>query len=295
MTIQVVVSGYPGYQPAGSFCVYSYTHIQRDRLWYLGIQGISLLGLSMCIYIHVHGETGCGFWVSRVSTFWIFLCVSIYTHTEKHVVVSGYPGYQSAGSFCIHLYTHTERQAVVSGYPGYQSAVLSVYISTHIQRNKLWYLGRVSRVSACCPLHIYLYTHTEKQVVVSGYLWYQPAVLSVYIYTHNTEKQVVVSGYPGYQPAGSFCVSIYTHTEKQAVVSGYPGYQPAVLSIYIYKRKIRNRLWYLGIQGMSLLGIYLYTHTEKQVVVSGPGIQGISLLSSPYISLHTYRETGCGI
>ena len=38
-----------------------------------------------------------------------------------------------------------------------------------------------TRVSACCPLRIYLYTHTEKQVVVSGYLGYQPAVPSVYI------------------------------------------------------------------------------------------------------------------
>ena len=99
-------------------------------------------------------------------------------------MVSGYPGYQSAGSFCIHLYTHTERQAVVSGYLGYQPAVLSIHIYAHIQYREtscdIW----LSRVSACCPLHTYLHTHTEEQVVVSGYLGYQHAILSVYIYTH---------------------------------------------------------------------------------------------------------------
>ena len=73
-------------------------------------------------------------------------------------MVPGYPGYQSAGSLYTSLYTHTERQAVVSGYPGYQPAV-SPYISIHTYS-------------------------TEKQVVVSGYLGYQPAVLSIYIYTH---------------------------------------------------------------------------------------------------------------
>ena len=204
--------------------LYISTDIRRNRLWCLGIRGISLLGLS----------------------------VYLYTRTQrKQVVVSGYPGYQQA-----------------AGYPGYQPAVLSIYIYKRIQRNRWWYLGIqsisllglsvyiythilrdtqwylsspyisinayretgcgiwVSKVSVCCPPRIYLYAHTEKQVVVSGYLGYQPAVLSVYVY--------------------------YTH------------------SVYLYTRTQRNRLWYLG-------------------------IQDISLQSTPYISIDTYRETSDGI
>ena len=170
----------------------------------------------------------------------------------------------------------------------------SPYISIHTYRETgcgIW----VSGVSACCPLRIYLYTHTEKQVVVSGYPGYQPAVLYVYIYTHIQRNRLWYLGIRGISLLG-LSVYLYTHTEKQVVVSGYPGYQPAVLSIYIYKRIQRNRLWYLGIQGISLLGlsVYIYTHIQRDKQWY-QGIQGISLLSSPYISLHTYRETGCGI
>ena len=109
-------------------CIYIHAH-RGNRLWYLGIQGISLLS-SPYISINAHRETGCGIWVSRVSACWVFLYTSIHTYRET-----------SSG---------------------------------------IW----VSRVSVCCPLRIYLYTYTEKQVVVSGYLGYQPTVLSVYIYTH---------------------------------------------------------------------------------------------------------------
>ena len=114
----------------------------------------------------------------------------------------------------------------------------------------------------------------------------------IYLCTH-TEKQVVVSRVSACCPLHIY---LYTHTEKQVVVFEYPGYQPAVLSVYIYTHIQRNRLWYLGIQGISLLGlsVYIYTHIQRDKQWY-QGIQGISLLSSPYISLHTYRETGCGI
>ena len=105
---------------AVSLCIHLHTHTEKQAV----VSG------SVCIFICAHGEIGCGIWVSRVSVCWVFLYTSIHTYRET-----------SSG---------------------------------------IW----VSRVSACCPLHTYLYTHTKKQVVVSGYLGYQPAVLSIYIYTH---------------------------------------------------------------------------------------------------------------
>ena len=264
----------------------------RNRLWYLGIQGISLLGLS----------------------------VYIYTHTERQAVVSGYLGYQPA-ILSIHIYTHIQRNRLwYLGIWGTSLLGLSVYLYTRTQRNRLWYLGiqgisllsspyisinayretgcgiLVSRVSVCW---VFLYTSIHTYRETSSGIWVSRVSaccpLHTYLYTH-TEKQVLVSEYLGCQPAGSFCVSIYTHTEKQVVVSGYPGYQPAVLSIYIYKCIQRNRLWYLGIQGISLLGlsVYIYTHIQRDKQWY-QGIQGISLLSSLHLSLHTYRETGHGI
>ena len=161
---QVVVSGYPGYQPA-FLSVYIYTHIQRNRLWYLGIQGISLLGLSVYIYTHIqrdkqwyqgisllfspyislhtYRETGCGIWVSRVSA-----CCPL----------------------CICLCTHTEKQVMVSGYPGYQSAVLSIYIYRHIQRDKRWYLGIqcISMLGFSACIHIHTYRGTSHGIWVSS-------------------------------------------------------------------------------------------------------------------------------
>ena len=120
--------------------VYLYMRTKRNRWWYLDIQGISLLGLSVCIYIHAQGETGRGIWVSRVSVCWVFLYtfIHIYRETSSGIWVSRV---SASCPFRIYLYTHTEKQVVVSGYLGYQPAVLSVYIYIHIQRNRLWYLG----------------------------------------------------------------------------------------------------------------------------------------------------------
>ena len=118
-----------------------------------------------------------------------------------------------------------------------------LYISIHTYRETSSGI-RVSRVSVCCPLHIYLYTHTEKQVVVSGYLGYQPAVLSV---------------------------SVSTHIQ-------------------------RNRSWYLGIQGISLLSSpYISVDTYRE---TSDGIWVSSVLACwvfLHVSIHTYRETSCGI
>ena len=66
--------------------------------------------------------------------------------------------------------------------------------------------------------------------MVSGYPWYQPAgSFCLYVvYTHK-ERQAVVSGYPGiqvsrYQPGVSFCMYPYTYAGRQDVVSD-PGYR----------------------------------------------------------------------
>ena len=150
---QVVVSGVSACWVF--LCIYIYTHRERNRLWYLGIQGISLLS-SPYISINAYRETGCGILVSRVSVCWVFLC--------------------------IHLYTHTERQAVVSGYPGYQSAVLSIYISTHIQRNRSWYLG-IQGTSLLSSPYISIDTQRDKR----WYLGIQCICMlgfSACIYTH---------------------------------------------------------------------------------------------------------------
>ena len=159
--------------------------LYTDRPWHRGI-------------IHTYQETNRGIWVSRVSVCWVFLFVSIHTYREtSHGIWVSRVSACCVSSY-ISIYTHTERQAVVSGYPGYQPAGS---FFTRIKRNKS-YPEYQPAVSLC----IYQYTHSGRQAVVSGYPGYQPAgSFCMYVYTH-TERQAVVSGYPGYQPGGSFCL-----------------------------------------------------------------------------------------
>ena len=132
-----MVSWYPGYQSAGSFCIHLYTHTERQAV----VSGYQSAVLS--IYIPTHRETGCGIWVSRVSA-----CCPL----------------------CICLYTHTEKQVMVSGYPGYQSAVLSIYIYRHIQRDKRWYLGIqcISMLGFSACIYIHTYRETSRGLWVSS-------------------------------------------------------------------------------------------------------------------------------
>ena len=54
---QAVISGYPWYQPAGSFCIHLYTQTES--------------------------QTSSGIWVSMVSACWVFLYTSIHTYRES--------------------------------------------------------------------------------------------------------------------------------------------------------------------------------------------------------------------
>ena len=172
----------------------------------------------------------------------VSLCIYLHTHTEKQAVVSGYPGYQPAGSSCVSIYAHTGKQVVVSGYPGYRPAGSSfVYLYTRIQRNRLWYLGTKSINLLGLSVCIYIYVCREtvcgiwvprvsaRWVFLCIYIhahrgagsgiWVSRVsscwvFLCVSIYAHIMEKLVVVSEYPGYQPAGSFCVYFNTCIQR---------------------------------------------------------------------------------
>ena len=214
----------------------------RNRLWYLGIQGISLLGLS------------------------------------------------------VYIYTHTERQAVVSGYLGYQSADLSIHIYTHIQYTEtscgIW----LSRVSACCPLHIYLHTHTEEQVVVSGYLGYQHAVFSVYIYTHIQRNRLWYLGIRGISLLSSLYISIHTYRETGCGIwVSRVSACWVFLCIYIHAhRETGCGIWVSRVSAccpLTYISINAYRETGCGILVSKVSVCWVFL----YTSIHTYRETSSGI
>ena len=147
-------------------CVYLYMCTWRNRLWYLGIQGISLLGLSVYLYTRTQRNRLWYLGIQDISLLSSHIC--IYKRIQRNRL--WYLGIQGISLLGLSVYIYTHIQRDKQWYQGIQgiSLLSSPYISLHTYRKTgsgIW----VSRVSACCPLCICLYTHTEKQVMVSGY------------------------------------------------------------------------------------------------------------------------------
>ena len=244
-----MVSGYPGISLLG-LSVYLYTRTQRNRLWYLGIQGISLL-CSPYISINAHRETSCGIWVSRVSACWVFLYTSMHTYRETSSGI-----WVSRVSVCrplrIYFYTHTEKQVVVSGYPGYQSAVLS--IDTYRETSDgIW----VSSVLACCVfLHVSIHTYRE----TSHGIWVSSvSTLWVFMYVSiHTCRETSCSIWVSRVSKCRFCLYWVDNKHTQASGSIRISRVSKYLAFLHVKTYVhRGWPWYQGIKGIRILRLSL--------------------------------------